>query len=37
MLGTNSDEGREILSNSNLDVTLVETLEDAANAISQFS
>ena len=37
MLGTNSDEGRQILSNSNLDVTLVETLEDAANAISQFS
>ena len=37
MLGTNSDEGREILSNSSLDVTLVETLEDAANAISQFS
>ena len=37
MLGTNSDEGRKILSNSNLDVTLVETLEDAANAISQFS
>ncbi|MEC9321706.1 MAG: succinate--CoA ligase subunit beta, partial [Chloroflexota bacterium] len=37
MLGTNSDEGREILSKSDLDVTLVETLEEAANALGQFS
>ena len=33
MLGTNSEEGREILSKSNLDISLVETLDDAAEKI----
>ena len=33
MLGTNSEEGREILSKSDLDISLVETLDDAAEKI----
>ena len=37
MLGTNSDEGREILSQSNLDVILVDTLEEAANEIKKLT
>ncbi len=34
MLGTNVDEGRQILKDSGLDVTVVETLKDAAEALS---
>ena len=37
MLGTNSEEGREILTSSNLEVTIVETLDEAAEAISKLS
>ena len=37
MLGTNSDEGREILPRSNLNVTMVETLGEAADAITKLS
>ena len=37
MLGTNSEEGREILENSNLNVTLVDTLGEAALEISKIS
>ncbi len=33
MLGTNADEGREILANADLDVTLVDDLAGAASAI----
>ena len=33
MLGTNADEGRKILSGSSLDVTLVDDLNEAAQAI----
>ncbi|HHZ62441.1 MAG TPA: ADP-forming succinate--CoA ligase subunit beta [Dehalococcoidia bacterium] len=33
MLGTNSDEGREIMANSGLDVVLVDDLNQAADAI----
>ena len=33
MLGTNADEGRDIMSNSGLDVTLVNDLAEAATAI----
>ncbi len=33
MLGTNSDEGREIMANSGLDVVLVDNLNQAADAI----
>ena len=33
MLGTNADEGRRILSESSLDVTLVDDLSGAAEAI----
>ena len=33
MLGTNSEEGRDILSKSDLDVSLVETLDEAAEKI----
>ena len=33
MLGTNADEGRDILANSGLDVTLVNDLAEAATAI----
>ena len=33
MLGTNADEGRELLSESSLDVTLVNDLKEAAEAI----
>ena len=33
MLGTNADEGRQILSGSSLDVTLVDDLNQAAEAI----
>tara|TARA_B100000945_G_scaffold91671_1_gene71605 strand:- start:16856 stop:18013 length:1158 start_codon:yes stop_codon:yes gene_type:complete len=35
MLGTNADEGREILSNSDLEITLVNTLDEAATAINK--
>ena len=35
MLGTNADEGREILSNSDLNITLVNTLDEAATAINK--
>ena len=34
MLGTNVDEGKQILANSGLTVTLVDTLEEAAAAIT---
>jgi succinyl-CoA synthetase beta subunit len=37
MLGTNSEEGRKILTSSNLEVTIVETLDEAAEAISKLS
>ena len=37
MLGTNSEEGREILENSDLNVTLVDTLGEAAREISKIS
>ena len=33
MLGTNSDEGRDILASSGLDVVLVDDLNQAAEAI----
>ena len=33
MLGTNVDEGRQVLRESGLDVTVVETLKDAAEAL----
>jgi succinyl-CoA synthetase beta subunit len=33
MLGTNADEGRKLLSDSSLDVTIVDTLGEAADAI----
>ena len=33
MLGTNVEEGRQILRDSGLDVTVVETLRDAAQAL----
>ena len=33
MLGTNVDEGRQVLRDSGLDVTVVETLKDAAEAL----
>ena len=35
MLGTNAEEGRETLSKSSLDVTLVNDLSEAAEAIGQ--
>ncbi|HIO64293.1 MAG TPA: ADP-forming succinate--CoA ligase subunit beta [Dehalococcoidia bacterium] len=35
MLGTNSDEGREIMANSGLDVVLVDDLNQAADAIRE--
>ena len=35
MLGTNADEGRELLRGSNLDVTLVDNLNQAADAIGK--
>ncbi|MCI0437936.1 MAG: ADP-forming succinate--CoA ligase subunit beta, partial [Chloroflexi bacterium] len=35
MLGTNADEGRKILSESSLDVTLVDNLSQAAEAIRE--
>ena len=37
MLGTNSDEGRDILTQSNLNVIMVETLGEAAEAITKLS
>jgi succinyl-CoA synthetase beta subunit len=37
MLGTNSDEGRKILSKSNLDIRLVNTLDEAAQSIANIS
>ena len=37
MLGTNSEEGREILTSSKLEATIVETLDEAAEAISKLS
>ena len=37
MLGTNSEEGRAILTSSNLEVTIVQTLDEAAEAISKLS
>ena len=37
MLGTNSEEGRELLASSSLKVTIVETLDEAAEAISKLS
>jgi len=37
MLGTNAEEGIEILKNSNLNVTFVDTLEEAASKISKYS
>ncbi|HBE99692.1 MAG: ADP-forming succinate--CoA ligase subunit beta [Dehalococcoidia bacterium] len=37
MLGTNSDEGREILSRSSLNVTLVDTLGEAAAEIKKLA
>jgi len=37
MLGTNSDEGRTILSKSSLNVLLVETLEEAAAEIKKLA
>ncbi len=37
MLGTNAKEGIEILKNSNLNVTFVDTLEEAASKISKYS
>ena len=37
MLGTNSEEGRNILSQSNLDIHLVDTLDQAAKSISEIS
>ena len=33
MLGTNVDEGKQILADSGLTITLVDTLEEAAEAI----
>jgi succinyl-CoA synthetase beta subunit len=33
MLGTNAEEGRKIMSESSLDVTLVDNLSQAAEAI----
>ena len=33
MLGTNAEEGRDILRNSDIDVTLVDNIKQAANAI----
>jgi succinyl-CoA synthetase beta subunit len=33
MLGTNVDEGKQILSDSTLSATMVDTLEEAAAAI----
>ena len=35
MLGTNADEGRELLRDSNLDITLVDNLNQAADAIGK--
>jgi succinyl-CoA synthetase beta subunit len=37
MLGTNSDEGRSLLTESNLNITLVHTLDEAADAIKALS
>jgi succinyl-CoA synthetase beta subunit len=37
MLGTNSDEGREILSKSSLNVLLVDTLGEAAAEIKKLA
>ncbi|MQG22826.1 MAG: ADP-forming succinate--CoA ligase subunit beta [SAR202 cluster bacterium] len=37
MLGTNAEEGIEILKNSNLNVSFVDTLEEAASKISKYS
>ena len=37
MLGTNAEEGREILSASNINVTLVDNLNEAAEAIKTVS
>ncbi len=37
MLGTNAEEGRDVLANSGLDVTLVDDLIQAANAIKPTS
>ena len=34
MLGTNVDEGKQILTDSSLTLTLVDTLQEAAAAIS---
>ena len=33
MLGTNAEEGRKIMSDSNLEITLVDDLNEAAEAI----
>ena len=35
MLGTNVDEGKQILADSGLTITQVDTLQEAANAISE--
>ena len=37
MLGTNSEEGRDILSKSDLDIKLVETLDEAADSIQSIT
>lgn len=37
MLGTNAEEGREIMANSGLDVVLVDNLNQAADAIQAAS
>ena len=37
MLGTNSEEGREILSKSGLSINLVETLDEAADKIQEIT
>ena len=37
MLGTNSEQGRDILSKSDLDIQLVGTLDEAAESIERIS
>ena len=37
MLGTNSEQGRDILSKSDLDIQLVDTLDEAAESIGRIS
>ena len=37
MLGTNSEQGRDILSKSDLDIQLVDTLDEAAESIDRIS